>query len=84
MIATTPIPPTINPTLESDTIRILNNSVMLLMACRYFSCVTTSKLLLSRGRRPRIDRIATVTSSMARWTDTLSSGVTNRSIQPGQ
>ena len=84
MIATTPIPPTMRPTMESATITILNIKVLLFTASRYLSWVTTSNVFGWPGRRPRMARRATVTSSIASCSATLSSGATKKSIHPCQ
>ena len=84
MIATTPIPPTMRPTIESAHISIRATLVKLLMAWTYTSCVMASKLFFWPGRRPRIVRIAIVTSSIARSVETESCGTTNMDIHPCQ
>src|SRR5204863_5992507 len=45
MIATTPTPPTMSPTIDRATITMRSICVMLLMSERYCSCDTTAKLL---------------------------------------
>ena len=84
MIAMTPMPPTVRPTIESAIMSMRATLVKLLMAWTYTSCVTASKLFFCPGRKPRIVRIAIVTSSIARSVVTESCGTTNMSIQPGQ
>jgi hypothetical protein len=61
MIATTPTPPTISPTLERAIIAMKKPAVMLLNASSTRSEVTSAKLLSSLGRRPRRLRSAAVT-----------------------
>ena len=84
MIATTPMPPTIKPTIDSAIISTRATSVKLLIACTYTSWLMASKLFFWPGRNPRMVRMAIVTSSIARCSETVSCGTTNMLIHPGQ
>ncbi len=65
MIATTPTPPTINPTADSTIMTRKNIPKILLYVSNSWSCVMIAKLLSTPGRRPRRARIAAITSSIA-------------------
>ena len=82
MIATTPTPPTMSPTLESAIITTKKPAVILLNASSTRSWVTTAKLFASAGLRPRALRKAAVTSSCASSVVAPSVGTTAISIQP--
>ena len=84
MIATTPTPPTISPTLDNAIITRKNIPVTWFQLSSSLSCVTVAKLFSSPGRRPRIARMAPVTSSMASATLTFDAGETRKFIQPRQ
>jgi hypothetical protein len=80
MMATTPTPPTMSPTLDSAIITIKNAAVILLKLSRMRSCPTIAKLSGSPGLRPRLVRSAAVTWSCASCTDAASAGSTAISI----
>ena len=76
MIAITPMPPTINATLESTIITRKNTPVSRLNTLRISSDVMRSNVLGSPGRWPLIRRSWTVTASIARATVMPSRGLT--------
>jgi hypothetical protein len=65
MMAITPTPPTRSATDESPIMTMKKTPVILLKVSRICSCLISVKSLGSAGRRPRIERIAAVTWSMA-------------------
>ncbi len=84
MIATTPMPPTIRPTLESAIITRKNAPVIWFQLSSSLSWVTTSKLFSSMGRSARSERMSAVTSSMASCTVADSTGLTRKLTHPRQ
>ena len=64
MIATTPTPPTINPTADRTNITRKNTPVSRFHVSNSLSCVMIAKSLGRPGRRPRMARSTAVTSSM--------------------
>ena len=75
MIATTPTPPTSNPTELSAIITRKNIPKILLYTSNSFSCVRIAKFDSRLGRSPRIARSAAVTSSITTSCDTPSPGL---------
>ena len=82
MMATTPTPPTMSPTLDSAIMTMKNAPVTLLKVSSSLSCVTIAKLFSWLGLRPRLIRSAAVTSSIACGTLAVSVGRTANISQP--